>query len=134
MRSTYPNYPITFVSRRVACSKASMPSSMSSIATSGTPHNSLPSAKLMPISTVSEASWSANPNAPDTPSPSFSYSASPTSDSFGRPQRLPAAFKANPKIRGIDSSPFFGPTDAPPTNTVHPLRPKMFAFAVPSDW
>ena len=136
-RPTYPNYPTTFVSKRAARAEASTPineksNSASPIPTFGTPRTASSSAKSTPTSTLSKASWSTDPNTPDTPASSYSTSASPTSS--GSPATPVGGPETNPKIRGVDSSPSFGPTEIPPTNTVHPLKPKMFAFAVPSGW
>jgi hypothetical protein len=139
-RATYPNYPTTFVSKRAARAEASTSNtpfdeksnSASPIPTFTSRQNPASSTKTTP-SMPSKASWSADPNTPDTPSPSFSNSASPTSS--GSPATPVSGPETNPKIRGIDSSPSFGPTEiVPSSSTVHPLKPKMFAFAVPSGW
>jgi hypothetical protein len=137
-RPTYPNYPTTFVSKRAARAEASTsntPFDEKSNTTSPVPgfatrQNSASSTKTA-LSTPSTASWSTDSTTPDTPSPSFSNSASPTSS--GSPATPVGGPETNPKIRGVDSSPGFGPTEGLPS-TVHPLKPKMFAFAIPSGW
>ncbi|KAF8967972.1 hypothetical protein BDZ97DRAFT_1802236 [Flammula alnicola] len=136
-KPTYPNYPTTFVSKRAARAEASTtntPFDEKSNTTSPVPgftaaRNTAPAAKTTP-GTPTKASWGADPSTPDTPSPSFSTSASPTSS--GSPATPVGGPETNPKIRGVDSSPNFGPTEGLPV--AHPLKPKMFAFAVPSGW
>ncbi|KJA23252.1 hypothetical protein HYPSUDRAFT_40058, partial [Hypholoma sublateritium FD-334 SS-4] len=134
-RTTYPNYPTTSVSKRAARAEASTPineksNSTSPIPTFATSRTSSSSAKSTPTSTLSKASWSADPKTPDTPSPSYSDSTSPTST--GSPATPVGGPETNPKICGVDSSPSLGQYDIPPATTVHPLKPKMFAFAIPS--
>jgi hypothetical protein len=137
-KPSYPNYPTTFVSKRAARAEASesnTPFDEKSNTTSPIPsfaqrQNTASSTKTTPAATPTKASWGADPNTPDTPSPSFSNSASPTSS--GSPATPIGGPETNPKIRGVDSSPSFGPTEVAPVT--HPLKPKMFAFAIPSGW
>ncbi|KAF9485996.1 hypothetical protein BDN70DRAFT_870484 [Pholiota conissans] len=136
-KSTYPNYPTTFVSKRAAKAEASSPNTPLTSETSNSPvpgfanrQSSSPSTKSTPSATPSKT-WKVDPNTPDTPSPSFSTSASPTSS--GSPATPVGGPETNPKIRGVDSSPSFGPTTDVPSAS-HPLKTKMFAFAIPSGW
>lgn len=138
-KRTYPNYPTTFVSKRAARAEASTsntPFDEKSNTTSPVPgfgqNRNTPTVKTPGApGTPTNAAWGPDPNTPDTPSPTFSNATSPTSS--GSPATPVGGPEINPKIRGIDSSPNFGPTEGGVPVT-HPLKPKMFAFAVPSGW
>jgi len=139
-RRTYPNYPTTFVSKRAARAEASTsntPFDEKSHTTSPVPgfgqkQPNSPSAVKPPgvPGTPTKVPWGADPNTPDTPSPTFSNTTSPTSS--GSPATPVGGPETNPKIRGVDTSPNFGLTEG--VHVTHPLKPKMFAFAVPSGW
>ncbi|PPQ87435.1 hypothetical protein CVT25_008171 [Psilocybe cyanescens] len=133
----YPNYPTTFVSKRAAraeASTANTPFDEKSSTTSPVPgfaQNRQAGQKVPGApGTPTKGPWGADPNTPDTPSPTFSNATSPTSS--GSPATPVGGPDTNPKIRGIDTSPNFGLTEGVPVS--HPLKPKMFAFAVPSGW
>jgi len=137
-KPAYPNYPTTFVSKRAARAEASTsntPFDEKSTTTSPVPgfgnnKRPIPNVKLGAPGTPTKASWGAGPSTPDTPSPSYSHSASPTSS--GSPATPVGGQETNPKIRGVDTSPGFGLVEGVPA--AHPLKPKMFAFATPSGW
>jgi len=136
-KSSYPNYPVSFVSKRATRSnpESNTPfneksSTTSPIPSFGNKGSSTP-VKTSAPSTPTKGGWGADPNTPDTPSPSYSNSASPTSS--GSPATPVGGPDPHAKIRGIDSSPHFGVTDVSQAPH-HPLKTKMFAFAVPSGW
>jgi hypothetical protein len=138
-KSTYPNYPTVFVSKRALramASQSNTPFDESSNATSPVSGLTGQRSKGSPAPSKSSGNpatptkvWQ-DPSTPDTPSPSFSTSASPTSS--GSPATPIGGPEINPKIRGVDASPAFGVTEI--SHSSHPLKGKMFAFAVPSGW
>jgi hypothetical protein len=139
-KRSYPNYPTTFVSKRAARAEASTsntPVDEKSNTTSPVPgfgqNRNSPTTVKPPgaLGTPTKPTWGADPNTPDTPSPTFSNTTSPTSS--GSPATPVGGPEINPKIRGVDTSPIFGPSEGGVPVT-HPLKPKMFAFAVPSGW
>jgi len=138
-RRTYPNYPTTFVSKRAARAEASTSNTpfdekshhdtTSPVPGFGQNQRNSPSAIKPPgvPGTPIKIPWSADPNTPDTPSSTFSNTTSPTSS--GSPA-TPVDAEPNPKIHDVETSPNFGLTEG--AHVTHPLKPKMFAFAVPS--
>jgi len=135
-KPSYPNYSVSFVSKRGARSaggKANTPFEETSSTTSPIPSfgSKGSSTPVKTPGTPTKGGWnSADPNTPDTPSPSFSNTTSPASS--GSPATPVGGHDPNAKIRGIDSSTTFGVTELP--QATHPLKTKMFAFAVPSGW
>ncbi|KAF8911483.1 hypothetical protein CPB84DRAFT_1761932 [Gymnopilus junonius] len=132
-RRSYPNYPTTFVSKRAAkaeASKSNTPFDPNSNTTSPVP--GFAGQNSPTPGTPAKASW--DPNTPDTPSPTFTNATSPASS--GSPATPVGGPETNPKIRGVDTSPNFGPVEGGggQISAPHPLKPKMFAFAVPSGW
>jgi hypothetical protein len=137
-RPSYPNYPTVFVSRRAlraVASQSNTPFDEKSNTTSPVPgFGSTPSkgsstpVKMSGNPGTPTKVWQ-DPNPPDTPSPSFSNSSPTSSASPATPMGGP---ETNAKIRGVDISPSFGVSDI--SHPVHPLKTKMFAFAVPSGW
>lgn len=134
-KPTYPTYPTSFVSKRAARAETS---------TSTSPYQE-PSSSSSPVPGFTQKgasankpggpgtptkAWCSNPNTPETPSPSFSNTTSPASS--GSPATPIGGPDPNAKIRGVDLSPVFGVTEGP--HTSHPLKSKMFAFAIPSGW
>jgi hypothetical protein len=135
-KPSYPNYPTVLVSKRAlraAASQSNTPLDEKSTTTSpvpgfgskGSPAPTKPSTNPSTPTKV----WQ-DPTTPDTPSPSFSNSTSPTSSAS--PATPLGGPESSAKIRGVDPSPSFGVTDI--THAVHPLKTKMFAFAVPTGW
>ncbi|CAA7260527.1 unnamed protein product [Cyclocybe aegerita] len=137
-RSTYPHYPVVFVSKRAARAAASTsntPFDEKSSTTSPVPGFT---SKAPPVAvktaggapaTPTKGGWG-SPHTPDTPSASYSNTTSPTSSAS--PATPVGGPDPNAKIRGIDVSPDFGPVDG--VHLTHPLKGKMFAFAIPSGW
>ncbi len=136
-RPNYPSYPTAFVSRRALRAIAqSNVYDENSNTTSPVPGfgnqskgTSTPVKTLGNPGTPTKGGWQ-DPNTPETPSPSFSNSTSPTSSAS--PATPLGGPETNAKIRGVDLSPPFGLVDI--SYAVHPLKSKMFAFAVPSGW
>ncbi|KAF9047404.1 hypothetical protein BJ165DRAFT_1403129 [Panaeolus papilionaceus] len=129
-RQPFPNYPTTFVSKRAQRAEHSSSSTPIQVTSTSSPVPGFSQTSKSQSSTPQkQSSWHEH-NTPDTPSPSFSNSTSPMSS--GSPATPVGGPEINAKIRGIDTSPIFGITDAPPN--AHPLKPKMFAFAAPSGW
>jgi len=144
-RSAYPNYPTSFVSKRAARAESS--SSATPMETVGDGTSPIPCFKVssttpscasdgsdataVPRSSSSSTRSTSQDDTPDTPSPS--YSVSPVS-SKGAPDTPPRMVPdVHAKIRGIDMSPCFGLSERPHV-VVHPLKQRMFAFALPSSW
>ncbi|KAF8161279.1 hypothetical protein B0H34DRAFT_373641 [Crassisporium funariophilum] len=139
-KPTYPNYPTSFVSKRAARAEESTsntPFEEHSSTTSPVPGFTTPKRGAVTVKTQGgsgtpvKAAWGSDPNTPETPSPSYSNAASPTSS--GSPATPVGGVDSNAKIRGVDTSPNFGVVEGHP-NAVHPLKSKMFAFAIPSGW
>jgi hypothetical protein len=136
-RTTYPNYPTAFVSKRALraiASQSNTPDVTSSspvpgFGTTASKGTSTPVKTSGTPGTPTKGGW-AESNTPDTPSPSFSNSTSPTSSAS--PATPVGGPDPNAKIRGVDASPPFGVAQLP--QAAHPLKSKMFAFAVPSGW
>jgi hypothetical protein len=136
----YPSYPLSMVSKRAA--KAAVSTSTTPIPE---PHDTTspipmfgqqrnPTPTKPPNSATltrnSASSWGSTPGTPDTPSPSYSNTTSPASSASPATPIGIDDFSA--KIRGFDSSPSFAISEVMPP--VHPLKGKMFAFAIPSTW
>jgi hypothetical protein len=135
-KQLYPTYPTSFVSKRAARAEASTSNSpfqehsSTSSPVPGFTQKGPSAAKIKP-GTPTKGSWSSDHNSPDTPSPTFSHTTSPASS--GSPATpVGGGPDSNPKIRGVDLSPVFGVTEG--SHTSHPLKSKMFAFAIPSGW
>lgn len=134
-KPSYPTYPTSFVSKRAARAEASAsnsPFQEQSSTSSPVPGFTQrgPSAAKTGPGTPTKGPWNSDLNSPDTPSPSFSHTASPTSS--GSPATPVDGPDPKPKIRGLDQSPVFGVTEG--LHASHPLKSKMFAFAIPSGW
>ena len=132
-KPSYPTYPTSFVSKRAARAEASTSNSPypeQSSTSSPVPGFTQKGSSAGKPGTPTKGSWVSDPNTPDTPSPSYSHTTSPASS--GSPATPVGGPDPNPKIRGVDLSPAFGVTDG--SHTSHPLKSKMFAFAIPSGW
>ncbi|KAF9565604.1 hypothetical protein CPC08DRAFT_704591 [Agrocybe pediades] len=129
---SYPNYPTTFVSKRARRAEQDASGAAASMETekssTTSPVPGFGQSRASPAKQSSKG-WT-DPNTPDTPSPTFSNATSPASS--GSPTTPVGGHDTNPKIRGIDVSPNFGPAVEVPV--VHPLKTKMFSFAIPSGW
>jgi hypothetical protein len=137
----YPSYPLSMVSKRAAKAAASASatpvpepnSTTSPIPMFGQQRHPTPLKPQQPSATsspTSVSSWGSAPNTPETPSPSYSNSTSPASSASPATPLGIEDFSA--KIRGHDVSPNFAITEMMPP--IHPLKGKMFAFAMPSTW
>lgn len=133
-RSSYPNYPLVFVSKRAARAAASTtatPVPEPSVTTTAIPnfgqHRQSPSASRADPSHHSSHRSSSSSTA-NTPSPSHSTTTSPASTAS--PQTPIGLENNSARIHGVDSSPAFSHVEDAPN--VHPLKGQMFAFAVPS--
>lgn len=133
----YPTYSLQTVSKRAAKaaeSESATPMPEPNSTTSPIPmfgqRNPTPSKSSdAPPHHRSNSTYSNSPMTPDTPSPSYSNSTSPTSSAS---PSTPLCFEDfNAKIHGYDS-PYFAIAKAIPP--IHPLKGKMFAFALPSSW
>ncbi|TFK23173.1 hypothetical protein FA15DRAFT_621339 [Coprinopsis marcescibilis] len=138
-RKTYPNFPLTFVSKRAsraASSSTATPvpepdSTTNAIPNFGQHRNASPSTTRIQTSVPSANSSRRNsPSNSGTPSPSYSASSSPASSSS--PQTPVGPENNTARIYGIDSSPGFSVVEDAPQ--IHPLKGQMFAFALPSRW
>ncbi|KAF9529701.1 hypothetical protein CPB83DRAFT_852012 [Crepidotus variabilis] len=132
-RSSYPNYPTAFVSKRALRALASSTNTpVTDITSSTSPVPGFSSkGSSTPVKTPGTPTKWAEASTPETPSPSFSTSTSPTSSAS--PATPVGGPESNAKIRGVDYSPAFGVTNDT-SSPAHPLKSKMFAFAVPSGW
>ena len=132
-KPSYPTYPTSFVSKRAARAEASTSNSpfqeqsSTSSPVPGFTQNGPPGAKP---GTPTKGSWNSDPDTINTPSPSFSHTSSPQTP--GSPVTPVGGTDPNPKIRGVDHSPAFGVIER--FYNTHPLKSKMFAFAIPSGW
>jgi hypothetical protein len=131
----YPSYPLTLVSKRAAKAATSTSATpvpephptTSPIPMFGQQRNPTPAKQpATPNSTSSRGT----PGTPDTPSSSYSNTTSPASSAS--PATPVGIVDFSAKIRGYDSSPSFAISEVMPQ--VHPLKTKMFAFAIPSIW
>ena len=133
-KPVYPTYPTSFVSKRAARAEASTSNSpfqeqsSTSSPVPGFTQNGPPNAK--PGTPTSKGSWNSDTHMLDTPSPTFSHTSSPKTP--GSPLTPVGGTDPNPKIRGVDQSPAFGVIER--FHNTHPLKTKMFAFAIPSGW
>lgn len=134
----YPTYSLQMVSKRAAKAAASTsatPMPEPNVTTSPIPmfgqqrHSSTsppkPTQRPPPPS-----SYVTPPLTPDTPSPSYSNSTSPASSAS--PATPPSTDDFQLKIHDVESSP--GLTIVEAIHPTHPLKGKMFAFAIPSVW
>jgi hypothetical protein len=82
--------------------------------------------------TPTKGPWNPDTHMLDTPSPTFSHTPS-SPKTPGSPVTPINGTDPNPKIRGVNQleSPAFGVIERF-HNTTHPLKTKMFAFAIPS--
>jgi len=136
----FPSYPLSLVSKRAAKAAASTSttpvppphSTTSPIPMFGQQRNPTPTKPQTSATSTpnSVSSWGSTPGTPDTPSPSYSNTTSPASSASPATPIGIVDFSA--KIRGYDLSPNFSISEVMPP--VHPLKSKMFAFAIPSIW
>ncbi|KAF9533155.1 hypothetical protein CPB83DRAFT_845932 [Crepidotus variabilis] len=122
-RNSYPNYPTAFVSERTLRSPASSTNIAVADITSST----------SPVPAFVEFANTRSQHPPPqkkTPLPSFSTSTSPTLSVL---LATPDGPELNVKICGVDYSPTFGITNDI-LSPAHPLKSRMFAFVVPSEW
>lgn len=129
-KPSYPTYPTSFVSKRAA-REASTPFQEQSSTSSPVPGFTQNGASAAKPGTPTKVSWGSDPHMLDTPSPTYSHASSPASTP-GSPATPVGGPDPNPKIRGVDHSPAFGVIER--FYTTHPLKSKMFAFAIPSGW
>jgi len=126
----YPTYSLQMVSKRAAKAAASASatpvpepnSTTSPIPMFGQRHPSPPKS-TQPI-------YADSPTTPDMPSHSYSNTTSPASSAS--PQTPVSMVDDTAKIHDIDSSPALSISSS--VNPIHPLKGKMFAFALPSVW
>lgn len=129
-QSQYPKYDVSLVSKRIrqgSVSSAGTPVSDTSSTT--TAIQSYGSRNSTPVKSSSSSNQTYSPT-PDTPSPSYSNSTSPTTSPG--PLTPPSTEDYSAKIHGHDHSPRFTCVQELPPN--HPLKPKMFAKAMGTGW
>ena len=80
--------------------------------------------------TPTKGPWNPDTHMLDTPSPTFSHTSSPKTP--GSPVTPMNGTDPNPKIRGVDRSTAFGVIER--FHNTHPLKTKMFVFAITSGW
>jgi hypothetical protein len=134
-KPAYPTYPTSFVSKRAARAEASTsntPFQEQSSTSSPVPGFTQNGASGAKPGTPTKGSWNSDPHMLDTPSPTFSHTSSPATTPSDSPVTPIGGADPNPKIRGVDHSPAFGVIER--FHTTHPLKSKMFAFAIPSGW
>jgi hypothetical protein len=131
----YPTYSLQMVSKRAAKAAASTsatpipePNATTSPIPIFGPRQSSPSKEPPPP--YRSNSYPNSPMTPDTPSPSYSNTTSPASSAS--PPTPAGTMDFDAKIQGIDSTTQFSLLSGMPP--AHPLKGKMFAFAVPSSW
>jgi len=133
-KPSYPTYPTSFVSKRAARAEASTsnsPFQEQSSTSSPVPGFTQNGPSGGKPGTPTKGSWGSDPHMLDTPSPTFSHTPS-TASTPTSPVTPVGGPDPNPKIRGVDQSPAFGVIEG--FHSTHPLKSKMFAFAIPSGW
>ncbi|KAF5311404.1 hypothetical protein D9611_011597 [Ephemerocybe angulata] len=136
-RRQYPNYPLTMVSKRAVRAAASTatttvpePSDITTAVPGFGQHCQSPSTTRDSSQNLSSKHRKAPHLDPNTPSPSDSNTTSPASSAS--PQTPLNLETDSARIHGVDASPpFTFVSDAP---SVHPLKGRMFAFALPSKY
>jgi hypothetical protein len=133
----YPTYSLQMVSKKAANATSSstpMPppnSSSSPIPSFGERHPSPPKPLQPAPPGTSAAPYGTPPTTPDTPSTSHSNSTSPASSAS--PPTPAGIVDLSAKIASAESSPVLSILAEKPPQ-VHPLKSKMFAYAMPAVW
>ncbi|KAG2015595.1 hypothetical protein CC2G_008852 [Coprinopsis cinerea AmutBmut pab1-1] len=132
-KKSYPNYPLTSVSKRAARAAAS--ASATPVPEPDVTTNAIPNFggqyRHSPSARIQASKPSPTRSTPSgTPSPTYSASTCPASSAS--PQTPVGPEDNSARIHGVDDSPGFAVVEVHPQ--VHPLKGQMFAFALPSKW